>query len=36
MEKRKLDKGKAIEQDMGTNYLKNIIKSVIKDKDESQ
>ena len=35
MERKKLDKDKAIEQNMETNYLKSIIKSVIEVKDES-
>jgi len=36
MERRRQDKDKAIEQNMVINFLKNIIKSDIKVKDESQ
>jgi len=36
MERRKLDKDKAIEQNMEINYLKDIIRSVIEVKDESK
>ena len=36
MERKKLDKDKAIEQNMEINYLKGIIRSVIEVKDESK
>jgi|TARA_R100000482_G_scaffold74011_1_gene28456 hypothetical protein len=35
MERRKLDKDKAIEQNMEISFLKSIIRSVIEVKDES-